>query len=98
MDKVSLQLIENEIERLSKRSNNSRTGLDLDDVKKLETLIKTRQLLLGEPTDISKELGNDLSEAQILKALKSEAPKANGKKKERSSKPKPKRVPKSSLE
>jgi len=77
-DITSLQLIKNEIDRLSKQSF-STSGLTLEDVKKLEILIKTRQLVLGEPTEITQNVSDDkVSDEDILKALR-KPKKSNGK-------------------
>lgn len=63
-----LTIIENEIKRL--RAQSKKSGLSLEDVKKLETLIKTRQLVLGEPTEITKTTdGKPVSDAAVLEAL-----------------------------
>lgn len=70
-DKPELSIIHNEIERLETQSGKS--GLTLEDVKKLETLIKTRQLILGEPTEITstKEAPKKkVSDKDVLAALK----------------------------
>lgn len=69
--KPELSIIQNEIERLQKQSGNS--GLSLDDVKKLETLIKTRQLILGEPTEITSTKTTSkksVSDKDVLATLK----------------------------
>jgi hypothetical protein len=69
MDLLTLNLINNEIARLSTMSNV--TGLDLNDVKKLEILIKTRQLLLGEPTSITQDTSKEkeISNDELLRVL-----------------------------
>jgi len=63
-----LKIIEVEIQRLSQLQDS--TGLSLEDVKKLETLIKTRQLILGEPTTITQSISNkEITDDQVLSAL-----------------------------
>lgn len=68
----TLVLIQNEIDRLTAQS--SGTGLDLNDVKKLEILIKTRQFIMVQPVDVSPSISDqEISDADILKALASPA-------------------------
>jgi hypothetical protein len=68
----TLVLIQNEIDRLTAQS--SGTGLDLNDVKKLEILIKTRQFIMVQPVDVSPTVSDqEISDAEILKALASPA-------------------------
>lgn len=68
--KPELILIQNEIERLESQSSNG--SLTLEDVRKLEILIKTRQLVLGEPTTITgnSEAPKKVSDKAVLSALK----------------------------
>lgn len=67
-----LTLIKNEIERLEAASGQG--SLTLEDVRKLEILIKTRKLVLGEPTEITETKDSKpkkkVSDAEVLKTLK----------------------------
>lgn len=78
---VALNLISNEIKRLSKLSTTG-SGLTIADVKALESLVKTRALLQGEATSISgkvKEEPKELSDEEVLKALGMTPPKPDKK-------------------
>lgn len=66
-DLKTLGIIDREISRLEQKQN--ATGLELNDIRSLETLIRTRQLLLGEPTDILKDISEDVSDSDILSIL-----------------------------
>jgi hypothetical protein len=66
-----LAIVELEINRLMQKANN--LGLDLSETKQLEILVKIRQLLIGEPTDITKTVPSnkeEVSDSDILAALK----------------------------
>jgi hypothetical protein len=82
-----LAIVEQEITRLFAKSNT--TGLDLSDSKQLEILVKIRQLLLGEPTDINKTVSppkEEVSDEDILAVLKSQSKEgSNGQKKKKTS-------------
>lgn len=69
MDIKSIELINKEIERLGQKQASGQM-LDINDIRSLEVLVKTRQLLMGEPTDITKELSDDVTEADVMSILK----------------------------
>jgi hypothetical protein len=82
----TLSIIDLEIKRLLAKA--SASGLDLSETKQLEILIKTRQLLIGEPTEItttaqSYDLIND---RDILDVLKPQQGAENGEKTKKRSK------------
>jgi hypothetical protein len=88
----TLSIIESEIRRLGSKAATS--GLDLSETKQLEILIKTRQLLIGEPTEITttaqQSCEGSISDKEILKVLKTpEQGAENGKKTKRSKKTAP---------
>jgi hypothetical protein len=68
----TLSIIDLEIKRLLAKA--SASGLDLSQTKQLEILIKTRQLLIGEPTEITttapQSCEGSISDKEILKVLK----------------------------
>ena len=68
MSKRDEATIEIELQRLHDRA--AEFGLTKDELHKLETLIKTRALLKGEPTSISKSTKADkLSDEELMKKL-----------------------------
>jgi hypothetical protein len=88
----TLSIIDLEIKRLLTRASSS--GLDLSQTKQLEILIRTRQLLLGEPTEITTTAPQSceglISDKEILKVLKNpEQGAENGEKTKKRSKTAP---------
>lgn len=61
-----LETIERELERLHEQSK--KLGLNVDEVKKLDVLLKAKALLQGEPTKIVKA-AEGISDDAILKAI-----------------------------
>jgi hypothetical protein len=83
-----LVIIEQEINRLHTISTTR--GLSYDDTKQLETLIKIKQLINGEPTQITKSSDltySSISDKAILKALSNQADKPKVNKRASKSKP-----------
>jgi hypothetical protein len=60
-NKMSLEIIRKELERLSRISNTPGVGLSYDDVRCLEILIKTEELLKRVAKDDPEEKQQDFS-------------------------------------
>lgn len=66
---IGLKILNEQIERLQKRQAEDK--LDFSDIKQLEILLKTRELLMGRPTEIkANEDYSDISDKDVLKYLK----------------------------
>lgn len=70
----TLKLIQNEIRRLEERAETSPTGLSLEDVRKLEILVKTGQSLITQPAIEPKDdnPASGLSDEELDEASKTE--------------------------
>lgn len=67
---LGLKILNTEIERLQKHQEEGK--LDYVDIKRLEILLKTRQLLLNRPTEIVKTTDDysDIKDKEVLNYLK----------------------------
>jgi hypothetical protein len=90
----TLSIIDLEIKRLMNKA--SASGLDLSETKQLEILIKTRQLLIGEPTEITtttQSCEGSIADKDILEVLKPQQGAGNGEIKKKANKKSKKTAP-----
>jgi len=71
MDKQELELtlINNEIERLSQKQITAHQPLSIDDLRRLEILLKTRSMVLTGPQSGEYEDTSDITDDDILETL-----------------------------
>jgi hypothetical protein len=63
----ALDIIEQEIKRLKELSQTA--GLDLNETKRFEILVKSRALILGKSTSAEDELHSDVSVEELLNVI-----------------------------
>lgn len=78
--KKELSLIEREIARLEEKSQTSQNGLSIDDLKKLDILVKNKQLASGQPTEIVKNINEDDVSNDDIYSILNNTPSSNVKK------------------
>lgn len=73
-DNKELSLIEREIARLEDRSLSSKNGMSLDDLKKLDLLVKNKKLIQGQPTEITRVIDDTQVEDEDVFSILTNTP------------------------